>query len=66
MKQYNLKGVASSVELGKQGPKFVGSANSVAIQDKDGNAEKMIMAAGTDAEHAVTLAQLNQKQAFVL
>lgn len=64
MKQYNLKGVASSVELGKQGPKFVGSANSVAIQDKDGNAEKMIMAAGTDAEHAVTLAQLESETGF--
>lgn len=64
MKQYNLKGVASSVELGKQGPKLVGSANSVAIQDKDGNAEKMIMAQGTDADHAVTLAQLESETGF--
>ena len=64
MKQYNLKGVASSVELGKQGPKVVGSANSVAIQDKDGNAETMIMAQGTDAEHAVTLAQLESETGF--
>tara|TARA_R110002124_G_scaffold3049_2_gene20897 strand:+ start:188 stop:727 length:540 start_codon:yes stop_codon:yes gene_type:complete len=64
MKQYNVKGVASTVEIGKQGPKIVGSANSVALQDKDGNAENLIMAAGTDAEHAVTLSQLDSETGF--
>lgn len=64
MKQYNVKGVASTVEIGKQGPKIVGSANSVALQDKDGNAENLIMAAGTDAEHAVTLTQLEAETGF--
>jgi len=64
MKQYNVKGVASTVELGKQGPKLVGTANSVALQDKDGNAENLTMAAGTDAEHAVTKAQLDSETGF--
>lgn len=64
MKQYNVKGLGQTVELGKQGPKVVGSANSVALQDKDGNAEKMIMAQGTDAEHAVTLSQLESETGF--
>ena len=64
MKQYNLKGVGQTVELGKKGPKVVGSANTVSLQDSAGNAEKMIMAAGTDAEHAVTKAQLDAETGF--
>jgi hypothetical protein len=64
MKQYNLKGVGQTVELGKKGPKVVGSANSVALQDAAGNAETMIMAAGTEPEHAVTLSQLDAETGF--
>jgi hypothetical protein len=64
MKQYNLKGVGQTVELGKQGPKIVGSGNSVALQDKDGNAEIMIMSPGTEPEHAVTLAQLETETGY--
>ena len=64
MKQYNVKGLGQTVELGKQGPKVVGSSNSVALQDKDGNAENMTMAQGTDPENAVTLAQLESETGF--
>lgn len=64
MKQYNLKGVGQTVELGKQGPKIVGSSSQVALQDKDGNAETLIMSPGTDPEHAVTLAQLETETGY--
>jgi hypothetical protein len=64
MKQYNVKGLGQTVELGKQGPKVVGSSSSVTLQDKDGNVENMTMAQGTDAENAVTLAQLEAETGF--
>lgn len=64
MKQYNVKGLGQTVELGKQGPKIVGSGSSVALQDKDGNVENMTMAQGTDPENAVTLAQLDSETGF--
>jgi hypothetical protein len=60
VKQYNLAGVAASVELGKQGPVIDASNSSViALKDKNGDLESITVAEGTDATHGVTLDQLS-------
>ena len=59
VKQYNLAGVAASVELGKQGPVIDASnASVIALKDKNGDLESITVAEGTDATHGVTLDQL--------
>ena len=59
VKQYNLAGVAASVELGKQGPVVDASnASVIALKDKNGDASTIAVAEGSDATHAVTLDQL--------
>jgi len=59
VKQYNLAGVAASVELGKQGPVVDASnASVIALKDKNGDLESIVVAEGSDATHAVTLDQL--------
>lgn len=59
VKQYNLAGVSSTVELGKQGPKIDASNSSViSFKDSTGNLEVIAVAEGTDPTHAVTLNQL--------
>ena len=58
IKQYNLAGVASTVELGKRGSKIVSSADQVSLTD---NAERNLINAeiadGTESTHAVTKSQ---------
>jgi len=60
VKQYNLAGVAASVELGKQGPVIDSSnASVIAFKNKNGNASVITIAEGTDLTHGVTLNQLD-------
>lgn len=60
VKNYGLAGVAANVELGKQGAQIIGSDSSqIAFLDKDGNAEELAIAEGTDATHGVTKNQLD-------
>jgi hypothetical protein len=59
VKQYNLAGVAATVELGKQGPKIDGSnASVISFKDSNGNLSVVAVAEGTDPTHAVALSQL--------
>jgi len=59
VKNYGLAGVAANVELGKQGAQIIGSdSGEIAFLDKDGNAEEIAIADGTDATHGVTKSQL--------
>lgn len=60
MKQYNLGGLGANVELGKGGPKIVGSnSSSVAFNDASGNAVVVAVAEGTEPSHAVQKQQLD-------
>lgn len=59
VKQYNLAGVASEVELGKKGSKIDGTnADQVSLKTTAGALAHAEIANGTIATHAVTLAQL--------
>lgn len=64
VKQYNLTGVASQVELGKTGSKIDGasSASQVSLKKNDGSLAQASVADGTLANNAVTLAQLESIQ----
>jgi len=58
MKQYNLAGAGSSIELGKQGPVIDGTNSSqVSLKDNQGNAQVAGIATGTSPSHGVTKAQ---------
>lgn len=61
VKQYNLAGVASEVELGKRGSKIDGmrSADQVSLRQNDNSLAHAEIAQGTEAQHAVTKAQLD-------
>ena len=62
MKQYNLGGLGANVELGKGGPKIVGSDSSaVAFNDASGNAVVVAVAEGTESSHAVQKQQLDSR-----
>ncbi len=59
VKQYNLAGVAATVELGKQGPKIDGSnASVISFKDKDNNLIAINVAEGVEPQHGVALSQL--------
>lgn len=61
IKQYNLAGVASEVELGKRGAKIDGTrGDKVALKKRDGSLINAEIADGTESTHAVTKAQLNE------
>tara|TARA_B110000858_G_C17730643_1_gene439918 strand:+ start:160 stop:702 length:543 start_codon:yes stop_codon:yes gene_type:complete len=65
MKQYNLKGIGSTVELGKQGAKIVASSASVVeITDSNGAAEVVFIAAGSTADNAVTKTQMESELGY--
>ena len=60
MKEYNLGGLGSNVELGKKGPSIVASDSAeIAFNTSAGNASVVTVAAGTDATHAVQKSQLD-------
>jgi len=61
VKQYNLAGVASQVELGKAGSKIDGASSSdqVSLKKNDNTLAQAIVADGTAANNAVTLSQLD-------
>lgn len=62
MKQYNLGGLGSNVELGKSGPSIVGSDSSqVTLNNASGNLTLATVAEGTDADHAVQKQQLDSQ-----
>jgi hypothetical protein len=61
VKNYGLAGVAANVELGKQGAQIIGSdSGEIAFLDKDGGAENISIAEGTDATHGVTKSQFDE------
>lgn len=61
IKQYNLAGVASTVELGKRGPKIVGSTDVVSLKDNtERNLINAEIADGTEATHAITQSQFTE------
>lgn len=62
VKAYNIGGVGSTLELGKQGSKIVGSADKVSLKDKDDALISAEVANGTLAAHAVTFAQFEAAQ----
>ena len=61
VKQYNLAGVAAEVELGKRGSKIDGasSGEQVSLKKNDSSLAHAEVADGTEAQHAVTKAQLD-------
>lgn len=60
MNEYNLGGIGSNVELGKQGPQIVGSDSAqISLTDSNANVTVATIADGVDASHAVTKAQLD-------
>ena len=60
VKQYNLAGVASEVELGKKGAKIDGtSSDQVKLKNNAGNLINAEIADGTEDSHAVTKSQLD-------
>lgn len=59
VKNYGIAGVGANVQLGKGGPVIVGSdAEQVSMEDAQGGAAVVEVAAGTEPEHAVALSQL--------
>jgi hypothetical protein len=62
VKAYNIGGVSSTLELGKQGNKIVGSADKVSLKSNRDTFVSAEIADGTDASHAVTFAQLEGAQ----
>lgn len=65
IKQYNLAGVASELELGKRGAKIDGSrsADQVSLRGNDGNLINAEIANATLVQHAVTKQQLDEAAA---
>ena len=60
VKNYGIAGVSANVQLGKQGPKFIGSDSSqISIVDYLDQAEQIAIANATASSHAVTKAQLD-------
>ena len=62
VKAYNIGGVGSTLELGKQGSKIVGSADKVSLKSKDNDLISAEVANGTLEAHAVTAAQFDAAQ----
>jgi len=63
VKNYGIQGVSANVELGKNGPKIVGSDSSqVSLQDASGNAIVAAVADGTESTHTVTKSQLDEAE----
>jgi hypothetical protein len=60
IKKYNLAGVNANVELGKQGSYISGNAEAVAFYTKDDEPQRIAIANATQANQAVTKAQLDQ------
>ena len=60
VKNYGIAGVSANVQLGKGGPKIIGSDSSqISIIDQNDNAEIIAIANGTVSTHAVNKAQLD-------
>ena len=59
VKKYNLAGVSTSVELGKQGSYITGNASAIGFYTTGDALQKIAIANATAASHAVTKAQLD-------
>jgi hypothetical protein len=59
IKKYNLKGVNSSVELGKKGSYISGNADAVSFFTVNNDLQKVSIANATLATHAITKGQLD-------
>lgn len=59
IKQYNLKGVGSTVELGKQGSYITGTANSIGFYANGGALQKLEIADAVADTQAITKRQLD-------
>ena len=59
VKKYNLAGVSTNVELGKQGSYLTGNASAIGFYTSGDALQKIAIANATAASHAVTKAQLD-------
>ncbi len=59
VKKYNLAGVSTSVELGKQGSYITGNTSAIGFYTSGDALQKIAIANATAASHAVTKAQLD-------
>jgi hypothetical protein len=59
VKQYNLAGVSTNVELGKQGSYITGNASAIGFYTSGDALQKIAIADATAATHAVTKSQLD-------
>ena len=59
VKKYNLAGVSTSLELGKQGSYITGNADAIGFYTSGDALQKIAIANATAASHAVTKAQLD-------
>lgn len=59
VKKYNLAGVSTNVELGKQGSYITGNASAIGFYTSSDALQKIAIANATAASHAVTKAQLD-------
>ena len=62
VKNYGLAGVSANVELGKGGPRIIGSSDDVSLYANADTLARANIADGTDAEHTVTKSQLEGVQ----
>ena len=59
VKKYNLAGVSTSVELGKQGSYITGNTSAIGFYTSGDALQKIAIANATAGSHAVTKAQLD-------
>jgi glyoxylate utilization-related uncharacterized protein len=59
VKKYNLAGLSTNVELGKQGSYLTGNATAIGFYTSGDALQKIAIANATAASHAVTKAQLD-------
>ena len=59
VKNYGLSGTSANVELGKGGPRMIGSSDNIALMADNTNFARAEILAGTNADQAVTKTQLD-------
>ena len=59
VKNYGLAGVSANVELGKGGPRIIGSSDDISLYGNDGNLTPAKILAGTNDDQAVTKSQFD-------
>ena len=59
VKNYGLSGTSANVELGKGGPRMIGSSDNIALMADNTNFARAEILAGTNVDQAVTKTQLD-------